>query len=99
MLTGMLTAALSGSRDRAGEDVRGLGELVTDDVGVQACLGMLPGGEERVLRRAGQRPGQDLQHAFRGLHVDTATRVTEPSALPLTAPFVNVILLKFATGN
>src|SRR5215469_872031 len=37
-------------------------------------LGMLPGGEERVLRRAGQRPGQDLQHTFRGLHVDTATR-------------------------
>src|SRR5262245_37629715 len=37
-------------------------------------LGVLEGGGERVLRRAGDRPGQDLQRARAGLHVDRRAR-------------------------
>jgi hypothetical protein len=36
LLTQLLTAALSGARDRAGEDFRCLGELVADHVGIHA---------------------------------------------------------------
>jgi hypothetical protein len=36
LLTPLLTAALSGVRYRAGEDVCGLGELIADHVGVDA---------------------------------------------------------------
>ena len=35
---------------------------------------MLEGGGERVLRRAGDRPSQDLQHGRAGLHVDRRAR-------------------------
>src|SRR5215467_13080373 len=38
------------------------------------CLGVLEGGDERVAPRTGDRPGQDLQHASRGLHVDRRAR-------------------------
>ena len=42
--------------------------------GTGTCLGVLPGCGEGVLRRAGDRPGQDLQHARAGLHVDRHAR-------------------------
>src|SRR5215471_3428483 len=42
--------------------------------GTGICLGVLPGCGEGVLRRAGDRPGQDLQHARAGLHVDRRAR-------------------------
>jgi hypothetical protein len=67
LLTQLLTAALSDVRNRAGEDVRRLGELVADHVGIHAQ------GDGRV--RVAEPGGDDMRPGrWRAPRQDTAAQ-------------------------